>query len=851
MADNQGTYRITIQVVGDDVAAKLSGVNREFEQLSKVVDKANAKLRDHNKAHKGTANFYDQQIKLLKDLRDRLARTTGETNKYNVAIDNLTKKKAALSAPMKGTLAAFKLELQELRLQQAQVAKTSTQWDAYEKKIASVRSKVDALTGSQRIQTKTNKDMISNAGLGGAVLTELGRTVSDANYGFTAMANNLSQLSTLFITLTAKTEGGFKQTIKDLGKQMMGPLGIVLALQLAITLFEKFAISQKSAASAAKSVTDEIYAQSVALGVIVDKIESTNTSEEERIRLTKVLIDEVPNLTKQDFAYGENLDLVREKILKYTLAQAARAEMDKLVADNSEILAKRSAIDRIKALDDETESEEKLAKIREFLISQGVRLSGLTGALTKAGTRQRWQLTTGQIQERFAELSLAIERETDPILKKIYELAEGLDTFGGKKIPEEKVKDYLKMLNELYDEIFVKDENRFDAQIKQIQLELDKRLQSYDEILKKEKLTETERASFLRARINAEQLASEKIQDIEEARAKFIRESAQKILDDQRKSNDKQLADALKSVKDIAELRRAEEYKGAESIIKDKERLAEKLKEIDIEILKFQIEVIQQGIKDTTIATEDGIKAIAALQIQLTKLSSKASKERVLTAKEEMEELGRISQELAYALVDAMQLQLDAELSKEERKTVIQNNALKDRLNNEKLSAKQKEAINDQIAANEAKLQKKRDELAEKNFKLQKTVAIAETLIATYKMAADAYGTIKGMSILGLAATPLAFAAAATATAFGLAQVNAIRQQQFVPSAIGVNSGSGGAGGSGVNAPDFNIVGQSPSNQIAQAVQGQFDKPVKAYVVSKDITTAQEMDRNIIGTATL
>lgn len=851
MADNQGTYRITIQVVGDDVAAKLSGVNREFEQLSKVVDKANAKLRDHNKAHKGTANFYDQQIKLLKDLRDRLARTTGETNKYNVAIDNLTKKKAALSAPMKGTLAAFKLELQELRLQQAQVAKTSTQWDAYEKKIASVRGKVDALTGSQRIQTKTNKDMISNAGLGGAVLTELGRTVSDANYGFTAMANNLSQLSTLFITLTAKTEGGFKQTIKDLGKQMMGPLGIVLALQLAITLFEKFAISQKSAASAAKSVTDEIYAQNVALGVIVNKIESTNTSEEERIRLTKVLIDEVPNLTKQDFAYGQNLDLVREKILKYTLAQAARAEMDKLVTDNSEVLAKRSAIDRIKALDDETESEEKLAKIREFLISQGIRLSGLTGALTKAGTRQRWQLTTGQIQERFAELSLAIERETDPILKKIYELAEGLDTFGVSKKPEEKVKDYLKMLNELYDEIFVKDENRFDAQIKQIQLELDKRLQSYDEILKKEKLTETERASFLRARINAEQLASEKIQDIEEARAKFIRESAQKILDDQRKSNDKQLADALKSVKDIAELRRAEEYKGAESIIKDKERLAEKLKEIDIEILKFQIEVIQQGIKDTTIATEDGIKAIAALQIQLTKLSSKASKERVLTAKEEMEELGRISQKLAYALVDAMQLQLDAELSKEERKTVIQNNALKDRLNNEKLSAKQREAINDEIAANEAKLQKKRDELAEKNFKLQKAVAIGQTLITTYQMAADAFGTIKGMKILGPAALPLAIGAAATATAFGLAQVNAIRQQQFVPSAIGVNSGSGGAGGAGVNAPEFNIVGQSASNQVAQAVQGQFQQPVKAYVVSKDITTAQEMDRNIVSTASL
>lgn len=852
MADNQGTYRITIQVNGDDVAAKLSGVNREFEQLSKVVDKANAKLRDHNKAHKGTANFYDQQIKLLKDLRDRLARTTGETNKYNVAIDNLTKKKAALSAPMKGTLAAFKLELQELRLQQAQVAKTSTQWDAYEKRIASVRSRVDALTGSQRIQTKTNKDMISNAGLGGAVLTELGRTVSDANYGFTAMANNLSQLSTLFITLVAKTEGGFKQTIKDLGKQMMGPLGIVLALQLAITLFEKFAMSQKTAASAAKSVTDGIYAQSMALGVIVNKIESTNTSEEERIRLTKVLIEEVPNLTKEDFKYGQNLDLVREKILRYTLAQAARAEMDKLVSDNSKILAERSTVDRIKALDDESQSQEKLAKMQQFLLSQGVRLSGLTGALTKAGTRARWQLTTTQIQERFAEFALTIERETDPILKKIYELAEGLDSFegstGGRKA-KKKVEDYLKMLTELYDEIFVRDENRFDAQIKQIQLELDKRLQSYDEVLKKEKLTETERASFLRARINAEQLAADKIQAIEEARYKFIRESAQKILDDQRKANEKQLADALKFVQDEANRIKAEKYKEAESIIKDKERLAERLKEIDIEILEFQINVIKQGIKDRTLATDEALKQLAKLQIQLTKLTNKATE----NAQDQAEMLKKSARDFADSIVNLIQLELDAELSKEERKTVIQNNALKERLRNENLSANQREAINKRIENNEIALQKKRDELAEKQFKLQKAIAIGQTIITSFEMATRAYNAVLAgpEKFLGISALALAKVAYGTALALGLAQVNAIRRQQFVPSGMSAGSGGGSGGGATISAPEFNIVGQSASNQVAQAVQGQFEKPVKAYVVSKDITTAQEMDRNIVSSASI
>jgi len=96
----------------------------------------------------------------------------------------------------------------------------------------------------------------------------------------------------------------------------------------------------------------------------------------------------------------------------------------------------------------------------------------------------------------------------------------------------------------------------------------------------------------------------------------------------------------------------------------------------------------------------------------------------------------------------------------------------------------------------------------------------------------------------------LGTAASIAAYALGIKQVRAIAATQFVPSGVAVNTGSGPSSSS-VNAPDFNIVGQSASNQVAQAVQGQFDKPVKAYVVSKDVSTAQEMDRNIVSTASL
>ena len=50
---------------------------------------------------------------------------------------------------------------------------------------------------------------------------------------------------------------------------------------------------------------------------------------------------------------------------------------------------------------------------------------------------------------------------------------------------------------------------------------------------------------------------------------------------------------------------------------------------------------------------------------------------------------------------------------------------------------------------------------------------------------------------------------------------------------------------------DFNTVGASGTNQLADAIGGQAQKPTRAYVVSNDVTTAQSLDRNIISGATV
>jgi len=53
------------------------------------------------------------------------------------------------------------------------------------------------------------------------------------------------------------------------------------------------------------------------------------------------------------------------------------------------------------------------------------------------------------------------------------------------------------------------------------------------------------------------------------------------------------------------------------------------------------------------------------------------------------------------------------------------------------------------------------------------------------------------------------------------------------------------------NPANFNTVGASGTNQLADAIGGQAQKPSRAYVVSTDVTSAQSLDRNIISGATI
>lgn len=141
-----------------------------------------------------------------------------------------------------------------------------------------------------------NKNLISDAGLAGATLTELGRTISDANYGIRGMANNLSQLSSLFVTLVSKEGGGIRGVTSAFGRlkaQLIGPLGIILAFQAVIAFIENLAINAPKGADGIKEINNKFTDQQRILQALTKNITEYDGKQRKALVGGKALLEEI------------------------------------------------------------------------------------------------------------------------------------------------------------------------------------------------------------------------------------------------------------------------------------------------------------------------------------------------------------------------------------------------------------------------------------------------------------------------------------------------------------------------------------------------------------------------------
>ena len=694
-----------------------------------------------------------------------------------------------------------------------------------EQKLINTRKKLSQATGQLIGNSKQGLNGVSKAsGSATAAAMELGRVVSDAPYGIRGMANNVSQLaSQLFFmagqqeTATVATKSstvatttdtvakganttatvvatgatiGFTGAVKMMWSALMGPMGVLLAIQAVIASLDFFYGANKKAEESSDKVTSALERQRIALRDLTNEYEDHRKVREKVIQtaskereMLKVLGKEALDSSSTDERRAEAL----KKLIKLYPKYFKGLKID----DVKGIFAAEKQVNRI------LKNKLKLAQAlnKAELIANDIQLEKIKIEQAKA---------LGQNNYKDRLVSLYTEQKSVRELIGIYatldlELKEDKKEKGGKpKLLE--IKDFDKQVEDYLSQI----------------------------------ASVSEKEEILNAKLNSEKVLIQEEYHLKSLDLKNI----------ENKAKFKQQSDAYRV-----------EYK---AFLDQEVRLGHlKQGEADAKLDKFDAD-----------AKAEQDKSDANYKILLKKWNTYYSDKlfAALSGEMKVEEVEKASnakkldniavfieqyKALMSGLTDFIDGEFERELTIEQNKTNVLNAELNNRLNNENLSKEQRKSIQNQIAQNDEKLRVKQEAIARKQFNVTKAFNIAMTIADTYMAAQKAY-----LSQMQL--TPdspfRAKIAAGIAVASGLAKVAAISRTTFkstspsTPTNIG-GGGSSSGGGTARAQPSFNIVGRSGDSLLINAIQAQFDKPLKAYVVSTEVTSQQQLDGIIVNEA--
>ena len=270
--------------------------------------------------------------------------------------------------------------------------------------------------------------------------------------------------------------------------------------------------------------------------------------------------------------------------------------------------------------------------------------------------------------------------------------------------------------------------------------------------------------------------------------------------------------------------------------IKSKQEADEKAEEEKQKLLKDKQDKEIQEAQDKEKKRLDGIKKI------------QDDFERKLEDEKAVKEFEKLELEKNRKLLELEEL----EATEEQKANIIMyydDKINKSKEDNEKQKDKLRKLRTQQTLGDAQNTFNQIAQLAGKDSKVGKAMAIASATISGVRGVQNAYTTAQESPItVAFPAYPVIQAALAGAVAVkNIASIKSVN-----PS---------GQGGGSVRPPTtpttasippaFNVVGASATNQLADAIGGQSQQPIQAYVVSNDVTTAQSMDRNIVNDAGL
>ena len=694
--------------------------------------------------------------------------------------------------------------------------------DGLTKKFVEADTAFKKLNSEAENLTKKGLNPLTGAtGLAGAAVTELGRTVSDLNYGFPAVANNISQLGSLFTILTTKA-GGARGAFALMVKELRGPLGFLFAFQVGITLIEsiskgfiKLGKDSSTLNKAFKEAGKEVSKTSGKFESYINILQNSNETQEEQEKAINALNKEFPefinNLDEAEVSMDDIKNSTEEATRQIDLQRTAIINLAK----------SRAAQKRIEELS--VEIIDKEIERRNELISLGIEESELDLAKRKADRTSVDEFTEVSETRRIAAINrLVTSREEhkefiDSKNKEIKLLSEYVDiddvfTDKTKKSSQRRIKIFKEQELELTKEAEKLRQQGLQADI---QFEEDKieakRFAAIEDLKIKRDSFKDDQALRL-ANYQAE-LQVNKKSELDKATTE---EEKSKIEARYRKAN----SDAIKTYNDSL-LQADSEFKQALEVTNQSFALQTSA------FFRKQRQKDFQGYINELAISNDMMK-----QFEVEMATNEMDK---IQAQDELREQQFLREE--DRLIKQIEMDKSRNLATLEDEQKLAN--LRQKFNNEdakSFEAKEKIKLSIANQVGNAIIG-----IAGKGSAIGKAVAVAMAIMNTKQAITNALGA----SPPG----PWNIAQAVAIGAFGFKQV-----KDILSTKLPVGAGSGGGAGAApttVEAPDFNVVGAGTGSQLAQAVGAAQSRPFRAYVVSGDVTSAQEFDRKTVNQAAL
>jgi hypothetical protein len=326
-----------------------------------------------------------------------------------------------------------------------------------------------------------------------------------------------------------------------------------------------------------------------------------------------------------------------------------------------------------------------------------------------------------------------------------------------------------------------------------------------------------------------------------------------------------------------AEETRKESLKGLEKLKNDRAGLQLSIKNIDDQAAK-EAAAKQKEKNDKALeaakAQKEALKNIEQNALKaIEDLKAKTEVEKVALQKQrdlaELDALKLTEEEKAkarlailekYKILEAEAKVKDAQTAKDEAQKQ-KDEAERQAKEREDIAQKEREFKEQQYRSTYDNLQNILSLGGGKLNKVAKALAIADVVRTATKSVSETISSIGIANAKAVAASPLTggmpYVAINTlkgaltigsTIASSIKSIQAIKGDSTSVSSSSAPSGGGGGGGA-APAPNFNVVGNSGVNQIAQTLGNQ--QPVQAYVVANNVTTQQSLDRNIVNNASL